>query len=193
MKDLVAVRDANKAGPVAIEQEPYVAFHAALAASWRQRFYAGAGARFVTVMGVAAETAAICVGMFGAGCINAGHLATFGIMCCMLFLELFTVAASNLEATRIATMYTNAALDLRALAFRAIGDPAAAEPVRLHAEMLGGLAGIEKFQTRFFGVLITFGAVRTIAVTAFTVGVGLWSVLRGAGIGVTIESVCPGS
>ncbi|KAI9028395.1 hypothetical protein DFJ74DRAFT_765359 [Hyaloraphidium curvatum] len=193
MEHLAAAREhADKPGPVTIEQEPYVVLHAVLAASWRRRFYAGVGARLVSVMGVAAETSAICVGMFGAGCINAGRLATFGIMCCMLFLELFTVAASNLEATRIATMYTNAALDLRALAFRAIGDPAAAESVRLHAEMLGGLAGIEKFQTRFFGVLITFGAVRTIAVTAFTVGVGLWSVLRGAGIGVTVESVCPG-
>ncbi|KAI9004456.1 hypothetical protein DFJ74DRAFT_693468 [Hyaloraphidium curvatum] len=129
--------------------------------------------------------------MFGAGCVNAGHLAAFLLMLLYFLGDLAAVAAANLEPARVGKLYASAALQLRGLSFRS-PDPSASHAIGLHVGMLESLSRTREFQARAFGVPVTFAVVRTAAATMLTVGIGLWSVLRGAGIGVTVESVCPG-
>ncbi|KAI9015957.1 hypothetical protein DFJ74DRAFT_770538 [Hyaloraphidium curvatum] len=112
------------------------------------------------------------------------------IYCALLILvfDLINLAAANTEPSRIAALYNGTAYRLRSLALRT-GGP---EPLR-HAEIFEGFArDTGSFRARFFAAPVSAGLVRTVAATAFTVGVGLWSVVRGVGIGVTLQMACPG-
>jgi hypothetical protein len=70
-------------------------------------------------------------------------------------------------------------------------DPAIERHLRLQADLLGSLADGERYKARFLGFPISFGVLRTLLVTAFTLGIGLWSILRNFGVFVTAESFCP--
>ncbi len=52
-------------------------------------------------------------------------------------------------------------------------------------------ADTSMYKARLFGVVVSMGFVRTLVVTTFTICLGLWTILRGTGVFVTMESVCP--
>ncbi|KAI9004945.1 hypothetical protein DFJ74DRAFT_712836 [Hyaloraphidium curvatum] len=152
--------------PSEAESEPYVVLHAALATSWSSRLSLSESNRFVSLMGFLGDFLAIVIVMISSSCITAPFLASFLWMgSIILVFDLINLAAANSETSRIAALYSSA--------------------------ILRGFTDVDAYRARFFEVPVTPALVRTAAVTAFTVGVGMWSVLRGAGIGVTIEMACP--
>jgi hypothetical protein len=70
-------------------------------------------------------------------------------------------------------------------------DPGITRHLRLQADVLASLAeGGDRYKARFLGLAISFGVLRTAVVTAATLGIGVWSILRNFGVAVTAESFC---
>ncbi|KAI9003004.1 hypothetical protein DFJ74DRAFT_746003 [Hyaloraphidium curvatum] len=150
--------------------------------------------RAVIVTGLLAESVALLIVLLASSCIPAYNLAAVVYNIFLLVtLDLSEVAAANTSPLRIAGLYRSAAYSFRSIGMSAVarGLSAAAAAADIHERILSGFADVEPQRPRAFGVPVTFGLVRTVVATLFTLGVGLWRVLRGAGVGVTIEMVCP--
>ncbi|KAI9003850.1 hypothetical protein DFJ74DRAFT_693880 [Hyaloraphidium curvatum] len=115
-------------------------------------------------------------------------------------IDLVNHAASNAGISSIRDLYRTARLEIRV----SLSDPAVANatsPDRkaaartLHAAeaVLASFCDVDAYRARFMGYPVGFGVVRTVLVTLFTVGIGLWSVLRGAGTYVTLQQACTGN
>ncbi|KAI9013704.1 hypothetical protein DFJ74DRAFT_682939 [Hyaloraphidium curvatum] len=178
--------------PQAAESEPYIVLHAALASSWSTRLAIGDSVRFSLAVGFVGDLTALSIVMLSTSCIAAPFVSSlFWSLAVLFLLDLVNLAAANAETSRISALYSSAAYTLRSLALRAGGPSQLTNAIQWHEAILRGFADADAYRARFFGVPVTPAVVRTAAVTAFTVGVGMWSVLRGAGIGVTIEMACP--
>jgi hypothetical protein len=175
---------------IPVDSEPHVVLHAALAASWRERFNVAVGARYLVIVGIFGEVASVCVMMIGAGCMNAGNLATLGVGLVYLAHDLLAISVVNMESTLAASAYISTAFELRTLAMPLVEGVSA--HLRMHADLLERLAhGVDRFQSRFLGFPVTFAVCRAVALSTLTLGVAMYSVLRTAGIGVTLQSACP--
>ncbi|KAI9004941.1 hypothetical protein DFJ74DRAFT_400496 [Hyaloraphidium curvatum] len=176
------------------ESEPYMALHAALITTWRQTKAGTDARRAVALAGLLGTLVGLLIILIGSSCIPANLLA--GVLYLVLFLlvfELSVLAAANTSPDRIAALYRSASHSLRSIGASASarGRTDLATSAAWHEPILAGFADVDLYRVRAFGVPITYDLVRTIVATLFTLVVGLWSVLRGAGVGVTIEMVCP--
>ncbi|KAI9016580.1 hypothetical protein DFJ74DRAFT_708645 [Hyaloraphidium curvatum] len=69
--------------------------------------------------------------------------------------------------------------------------PAVRKLVSDHADLLLSFESLSAYRATFLGFAVEFGTLRALAAGLFTVGVGLWSVFRGAGVGVVMDVFCP--
>jgi len=60
-----------------------------------------------------------------------------------------------------------------------------------HKDLLLSFADTSAYKARLFGRQVSMSFVRTLVVTVFTVCLGLFTILRGSNIFLTMESVCP--
>ena len=60
-----------------------------------------------------------------------------------------------------------------------------------HGAVLQTLEKVDRLRAKLLGFPVTWGVVKTYFVTMFTLGVGLWSVLRGVGVGFSLQFCCP--
>ncbi|KAI9006847.1 hypothetical protein DFJ74DRAFT_740333 [Hyaloraphidium curvatum] len=174
--------------------EPYMALHAALIMTWRQTKAGADARRAVAWAGLLGDSVGLLIVTIGSSCIPANLLA--GVLFLLLFLLVFEIsvlAAANTSPDRIAALYRSASHSLRSIGASASarGRTDLATSALWHERILTGFADVDPYRVRAFGVPVTYDLTRTIVATLFTLGVGLWSVLRGAGVGVTIEMVCP--
>ncbi|KAI9014321.1 hypothetical protein DFJ74DRAFT_289129 [Hyaloraphidium curvatum] len=129
-------------------------------------------------------------------CIPACQIALLVTTTFLLLMELLTTSLFNGQTSDVSVLCTSAARSLKTLAVRAVRDPSlrtSGVPARLesHAALVLSYADTEAYRARLFGAQVSFAFVRTLAVTVLTAVLGLWSILRGSGVFVTMESVCP--
>jgi hypothetical protein len=101
-----------------------------------------------------------------------------------------TLASRNNLLEGIATLYREAQRELRHLSTQPGSGPIAMELAR-HDKLIASFLEVSDYRARLFGFVATYGTVRTLLVTVVTIGVALWSVLRGIGVVITLESFCP--
>lgn len=108
-------------------------------------------------------------------------------------LDFLGFAKSNSQVDAIAALYIEARDELRMLTekFESKVDESLQQKLVRRAQVFDSLSQVERYKARFLGFAITYSVLRTIIVTLFTLGIGLWSILRTAGIFVTVESYCP--
>ncbi|KAI9020601.1 hypothetical protein DFJ74DRAFT_724858 [Hyaloraphidium curvatum] len=100
------------------------------------------------------------------------------------------IAAANARVAAVTEVYDSGRTALLQLLVQWPDmPPAAATAIRDHAALLGCLAA-EAPLAKWLGFTVTWGLVRTLAVTALTAFGALWGIVRGLGVTVTIESVC---
>jgi hypothetical protein len=105
--------------------------------------------------------------------------------------------AANAQITSITDLYQSAQRAAQSLVAEA--SLLAQTPERVHVTnwVAANISLLQTFQkadglrAKFLGFSVTGAAIKTFFLTLFTIGLGLWSVLRGAGIGFTVQSVCP--
>ncbi|KAI9013563.1 hypothetical protein DFJ74DRAFT_682487 [Hyaloraphidium curvatum] len=169
--------------------EPYVQLHLALAATYvTQLRFVSNGQAVVLTAGAAIVVAAAANAAVGQ-CIPA-YLV---LMACYLTLgpswHMSFVAVWNSSIASVTDLYLGARTALALLGPRS----AHPETVERHMHVLELLAdGMTARRGRFLGFAVGLGTVRTYLATLFTVALGLWTLLRGAGIAFVPDSVCPG-
>jgi hypothetical protein len=107
-------------------------------------------------------------------------------------LDLLNYAKRNAQVDTIAALYVESKDEMRIMLdhFESADEGVKRKLVQ-RARVLDSLSQVEKYKARFLGFAVTCSVLRTIAVTLFTLGIGLWSILRTAGVFVTVESYCP--
>ncbi|KAI9011681.1 hypothetical protein DFJ74DRAFT_306027 [Hyaloraphidium curvatum] len=115
-----------------------------------------------------------------------------------IVLTLFGLPSINGQMDAVSELYRSAHLSLSSLLSEAAGLPpspqrdAVQERVRARAVLLQGLAGsAEHHRIRFWGLPVTYGLAKTVAVTLLTLIVGGWGIMRGFGTFVTLQTYCP--
>ena len=136
------------------------------------------------------------VNLFAFSCIPAQYLAYSFYVLTVNLVDLINVAAANNQIAEIRSLYLDASRELHELRRRAINgsngpDMTLIKAMDVDAEVLGSYLDVDRYRFRLLGLVVTFGMLRTLIVTLLTLIVGLWSILRGLGVFLTLESLCP--
>lgn len=114
-------------------------------------------------------------------------------------LSFISVPIANSQISTITALYGDAERALLSiLAEASLRLPFTFERQRVHDRLMAHALMLQTFKeangvrAKVLGIPVTWGLVKTFFVTLFTLGVGLWSVLKGAGLTFTLQSVCPG-
>ncbi|KAI9009208.1 hypothetical protein DFJ74DRAFT_687365 [Hyaloraphidium curvatum] len=142
------------------------------------------------------ESICIVVSVALGSCIPTVTIALVAAGFYLLILELVNTSILNNQANDVSELCVSAARSLKKLIVAAERDPALRTTnvigrIASHIAMLQSYADTDAYKSRLFGVQVTMGFVRTLVVTSLTVCLGLWTILRGSGVFVTIETVCP--
>lgn len=111
--------------------------------------------------------------------------------------SLTTLPIANGQITAITSLYGDAQRALDMLLAQASCLPQTPErrdvmtKLSAHSSLLQTFREADRLRAKFLGIPVTWGVVKTFFVTLFTLGVGLWSVLRGVGVFFTLQTVCP--
>ncbi|KAI9015605.1 hypothetical protein DFJ74DRAFT_771009 [Hyaloraphidium curvatum] len=173
------------------QKEPYRDLCRGLLDSWTSsdRFAPAAATTTVVVQGIAVVLHFVLNA--AAGCITAWQLADLASFAVFTASLLVHVAAQNAGVTAVTDVWVQARDALRSLAV----DCGPREPrtaIRDNDRVLSGFVErAERFRAKIFGLVVDFGMLRGLAATAVTVAVGLYGILRGAGLRVTLETFCP--
>ena len=125
------------------------------------------------------------------GCMPAWVLGVLALLCIGMATTLVNFSVSNHGLEVISALYLEARDELLALLTQpGIQKDPYVSYLRSQAELLLSLAENDRYKGRFMGFAIGFGVLRTLAASLFTLGIGVWSIMRGAGIYATLESYC---
>ncbi|KAI9002521.1 hypothetical protein DFJ74DRAFT_746264 [Hyaloraphidium curvatum] len=126
-----------------------------------------------------------------ARCIPAWMLLYMLYFLVSLSQELWNAAIFNAEVEDISDLLEHARRQLRQLvSFRPYSRAALA--VRAHEAVLDSYLRVGNNRARVLGFVVSFGAIRSLYITLATVAFALWGVIRGLGVGFTMDGVCPG-
>ncbi|KAI9022625.1 hypothetical protein DFJ74DRAFT_706597 [Hyaloraphidium curvatum] len=108
-----------------------------------------------------------------------------------LLAALLNFTASNAQVYKVTRLFALAEKQLADLAARADPSHPALPTLRARLRQLRLCADGAPYTARVAGIDVGPGFVRALLVTLFTVCVGLFTLLKGAGVRFTIESFCP--
>ncbi|KAI9002849.1 hypothetical protein DFJ74DRAFT_695108 [Hyaloraphidium curvatum] len=130
--------------------------------------------------------------MVSGGCVPAFIPLQIGYLFLSLFLDLVNMAAHNSQIADAVDLYRDAQRELRELALpaRLSRNATALAALRGHDLVLSSYIEADRLRARILGFGVDYGLVRTLFVTVFTLAFGLWSILRGFGVVVTMDTVC---
>ncbi|KAI9002486.1 hypothetical protein DFJ74DRAFT_775145 [Hyaloraphidium curvatum] len=171
------------------ERQPYVVMDILISSSWKQRYDVSKLQR-AYMMSFFTYLAGAVVNAIAGSCVPVAYIIVLAAILGVLFSHLLTAAASNSEMSAISALHSQAASELEELLSWDI--PAEVRGrIAGHASVLRGFAaaaGVEK--AKLAGVPVDYGVARTTFATAVTVCLGLWTLLRGVGVGISMDVAC---
>ncbi|KAI9021072.1 hypothetical protein DFJ74DRAFT_112296 [Hyaloraphidium curvatum] len=177
------------------EKGLHVTLYRALAPVFRLRFHAYLTARTAFLIAISIELTVALIYVAGSSCLPAFSLTTILGFLIMTLLDLIHVARANAHVDSIIAMHLAARAHIRMLLLR-LGPRAPAlqgELLNQERVLSSALDEAARLRATFAGVPVTIGVVRTVAATVLTIGVGLFGILKGMGVYVTLDSVCGAS
>jgi hypothetical protein len=130
-----------------------------------------------------------------AACQSVGScLPLFTLLMITLLLLHTTVNSINLASRNalldvISGLYRDAQREVRMLALSL--PPDAAVDLLPHDRALEAFLEASRYRAKLMGFPVSYGTIRTLLATMLTLAVAAWSVLRGLGVRITVESFCP--
>ncbi|KAI9013551.1 hypothetical protein DFJ74DRAFT_710007 [Hyaloraphidium curvatum] len=182
--------------------EPYATLHTLLVPTWLNRLHTGVAGPHVALVAVLAVAVGVASIAFG-NCVVGFTLFALLYAAVYTAIDMANYVVSNSQVGNILSLHSQAESLLRDLASRSAsadptGDSPSAVPrararelARDHAGILAAHArGAGGFLAKFAGAVVDAGVARTALVTVFTIAAGLWSVLRGSGVRLTMNTTC---
>lgn len=120
-----------------------------------------------------------------------------GTILIFTFVLLLALPTANAQITTVTGLYSDSERALEILISEASRLPQTRErrdvinSLSAYATVLQTLQKADRLRAKFLGLPVTWGLIKTLLVTIFTLIVGLWSILRGLGVFFTWEAVCP--
>ncbi|KAI9024170.1 hypothetical protein DFJ74DRAFT_73904 [Hyaloraphidium curvatum] len=183
--------------------ELYVRLHLGYRAKWERtgprKVFAGPPTFMSLIISFfpVVQLVAIAVNLAAGGCITLWCILNIVVALYIIVVDTSDLPAINQQIDALSRTYTDAVFSIRGMlaeAARLPPDPRraqAAAELEAHAGFLAAFGTAEGLRATFLGIPVTWGLAKTLAVTAVTLGVALWSVLRGAGVSFTVQSMCP--
>ncbi|KAI9030610.1 hypothetical protein DFJ74DRAFT_702904 [Hyaloraphidium curvatum] len=173
------------------KKEPFVALHASLVPEWQNRL--ASLDMFVSIPSMLVLTFFVSgiIYVSTGGCIPLWPVAYPIYALGELLLVLLNFTASNSQVLRISRLFSAAERQLADLAASAPAGHPALPVLEARLRQLRLCADGAPYTARLAGVDVTGGVVRALVVTVFSVAVGLFTLLKGAGVAFTIETFCP--
>ncbi|KAI9019662.1 hypothetical protein DFJ74DRAFT_707732 [Hyaloraphidium curvatum] len=193
----------NKEGAMAAQPsddyELYQQLHEELSALWRQRFtfmeFLAVYLGFYVLGTLLAAVTNVAVG----NCVPAYVLGIFAYLGVGAASDMVNVAVANQHISGVTELYRTARRSLRELSAKARRRfpptsrlEACLALIEADDRVLKSYMDVDQWKGRVLGFVVTFATLRSMAVTMLTVGVALWSILRGGGTFVTLDFACPG-
>ncbi|KAI9003823.1 hypothetical protein DFJ74DRAFT_713346 [Hyaloraphidium curvatum] len=138
--------------------------------------------------------AGLVVNLAAGGCVVLWTVLLIAYMLFLLFVDLVNLGVANQQISAVTDLYQDAIRDIREL--RRAADAASAPhllsaSLRNHDLVLTSYLAVDRYKARLFGAAVSHGLTRTAVVTGFTVALGLWTLLKGAGVTFTMDMACP--
>ncbi|KAI9030498.1 hypothetical protein DFJ74DRAFT_702791 [Hyaloraphidium curvatum] len=182
--------------------ELYVRLHLGYRAKWERSRAVKAFDRNI-FMGLALALMPFAL-LFGAvinlaagGCVTMWTIMQLVVTLYVIVVGVAELPAINSQIDALSKMYLDAVFAIRGMLMDAASLPrdprrdAAVRELEAHAGFLATFGSVESLRATFVGIPVTWGLAKTLLVTIITLGVALWSVLRGVGVVFTLQSVCP--
>ncbi|KAI9010756.1 hypothetical protein DFJ74DRAFT_772342 [Hyaloraphidium curvatum] len=180
------------AGKPASVREAYIDLHAALTGVWSTRIDHYNFSRAVLITTVNA-TLGLLLAAAIAGCIPLSHLSSLLYLALLALTDLLNLAASNDGIAGVLEAYHDARREIReAVVLHPCAPRSAVRAIEEHDRVLGAYLEADRYRARMFGFVVSYGAARGLLVAVATVAVGLWGILRGLGVGVSMGAICLG-
>ncbi|KAI9015371.1 hypothetical protein DFJ74DRAFT_259792 [Hyaloraphidium curvatum] len=130
----------------------------------------------------------------GSGCINVFVVSCIAFAAVLILVDLAVIAASNEGPGRAAAEYRAASMLLRELSARAraAGDAELAADACDFRRVFDAYADVGDVRAKLLGFPVSWAVLRSLVVGFATLFIGMWTLLKSAGITLTIESFCPG-
>ncbi|KAI9002171.1 hypothetical protein DFJ74DRAFT_696950 [Hyaloraphidium curvatum] len=177
------------------ERQLYMDLHILFTSSWRRRILQYTA----SVANLFASSVNLLMGLINiaaCSCLPACFLLYLVYTLAMNLIDLVNVSAANAQISDVRSLYADVSSELRELRRIAYTAPSRPDPdviaaLEADAEVLGSYLDVDRYRLKFLGFVMTYGVVRTLFATLLTLGIGLWSILRGLGVFVTMETICP--
>ncbi|KAI9002614.1 hypothetical protein DFJ74DRAFT_714154 [Hyaloraphidium curvatum] len=182
-------------GPSPPPQEPYLLLQDALGPTWRTRIHRVTSGPSVLIplplYAVAVAVAGIALG----NCLPGASLATLAAIAFIVGADLALFTASNAHVSVISSLFRLARTSLRRARYELdVSGPGSEAAQRLaahHDRLISAFFDAsDGYYARFMGFRVDAATARNVAATALTLAIGLWSILRGGGVQVTLYPTC---
>ncbi|KAI9020383.1 hypothetical protein DFJ74DRAFT_672988 [Hyaloraphidium curvatum] len=204
LRDLLSrYRDAislgTDAGPLQAlrgpEPEYYMRVNAALVDSWKQRRPGVSEPRFFILV-VSVSIVGFVTNVAAGGCVVGWVPVSLLILLNFLVVDMVVLGYANEQISTVTNLYRAAIQDTRELLATAESGPspapaAVSAALRNHSAVLESYLAADRHRARVFGIAVGHNVTRGVLVTAFTAALGLWTLLRGAGVFFTMDIACP--
>ncbi|KAI9030226.1 hypothetical protein DFJ74DRAFT_702554 [Hyaloraphidium curvatum] len=169
----------------------YIRLHRRLADTWSFRIPFLVASPPLVAFAVSSGGVSLIANIAAGSCVPLWTVFMFLYILCGVITDLVHLSLSNQQIDTIAGLYREAQAEIREMLAVAPRCPAdVRHELNGHDALLGSFLGVEGFRARFLGFVVTFGVLRTLLITIFTLGIGLSSLLRGT-VFIAVDSVCP--
>ncbi|KAI9004346.1 hypothetical protein DFJ74DRAFT_693128 [Hyaloraphidium curvatum] len=172
--------------------EPFVYLHQAMAPVWRS--FKGSTSSVMLQLGFIGVNVlvSVLINIIGAGCVTAWQFFAIFNTCTLFLRPFINAAVANRSTSAVAALYRRCRTDLDRLLLDRPDHPDAAR-MRDCARLLGVFeSSAREDRATVLGFVADLGFLRGAMLALVTVGVGmLHGILRGAGVTVTMQTVCP--
>jgi hypothetical protein len=174
-------------------EESYELLHYSLVSRWqiRQQTYS----RVAIACLAASAILPLIINVMAGSCIPGYALICLPVVIHAVFRDLVHLSLPNAQVKNTCELYSDARREIRSISLHAPKTPEKAAllaQLDRHDKLLSSFLEVTRCEAKFFGAKVSFGVVRTFAVTLFTLLVGFWSLFRWTSIVVVADSVCPG-
>lgn len=150
------------------------------------------------------EFVGVIINIVGGSCVSGFSIFLLTLLLGLLLINLINLAVANEQIKVVAELFSIARDGVQKMLLHAeieVADPAAVGDksgkrgvvsVLLRQEaILASYSNVDRFRGKMLGFAVDAGFAKATILTLITLGFGLWTLLRGSGVFLTLDTICP--